>query len=103
MYTSACRANAQYNTPVCAALAVAAPQLTNNWDALRFVGSIRPGSTAWKDANYFGLQEVLVEEYALEDRFENLDRKVGYINETIKYAVRFFFRVTTSLTAWVVV
>lgn len=49
--------------------------------------TVRPGATAWKDERYTALQELLWEEFDLEERYEELQRKLTYVNDSIKYAL----------------
>lgn len=48
---------------------------------------IRPGSTAWKEERFSQLQEVLWDELDLQERYDELQRKLGYVNETIRYSL----------------
>jgi uncharacterized Rmd1/YagE family protein len=48
---------------------------------------VRPGSTAWKEERFSQLQEVLWEELDLQERYEELQRKLTYVNETIRYSL----------------
>lgn len=49
--------------------------------------SVRPGSTAWKGERYSDLQELLWDELDLEERYDELQRKLGFVNETIRYSL----------------
>jgi uncharacterized Rmd1/YagE family protein len=49
--------------------------------------TVRPGSTAWKEERYAQLQEALVEELDLGERYTELQRKLQYVTEAIKYAL----------------
>lgn len=48
---------------------------------------MRPGSTAWKGERYSELQELLWEELDLDDRYDELQRKLDFVNETIQYSL----------------
>ena len=49
--------------------------------------TVRPGSTAWKEERYAQLQEALVDELDLQERYTELQRKLEYVTEAIKYAL----------------
>ena len=49
--------------------------------------TVRPGNTAWKDERYALLQEALWEDFELEDRYDELARKLAYITDSIRYAL----------------
>lgn len=42
---------------------------------------------AWQDDKYYTLQSELREEFDLEDRYDELMRKLTYINDVIKYSL----------------
>ncbi len=48
---------------------------------------MRPGSTAWKESRYATMHEVLWREFDLEDRYDELERRLTWISDTIKYAL----------------
>lgn len=49
--------------------------------------TVRPGNTAWKEERYSLLQEQLWEEFDLAERYDDLERKLTYVNDSIKYAL----------------
>jgi len=49
--------------------------------------TVRPGSTAWKDERYSALQEILWEDQDLEERYDELQRRLTYVTENVKYAL----------------
>lgn len=48
---------------------------------------MRPGSTAWKDERYSTLQELLWEDQDLEERYDELERRLGHVTESAKYEI----------------
>lgn len=47
----------------------------------------RPGSTAWKQERYAELQERLWDEYDLDERYDEIIRKLTYVNDVIRYSL----------------
>jgi hypothetical protein len=47
----------------------------------------RPGSVAWNDPLMHAVHEALCAEFDLEARYEELERKLEFISETIQYAL----------------
>lgn len=49
--------------------------------------SVRPGSSAWNEERYARMHEALWQEFELEERYEELQKKLAYITDSIKYAL----------------
>jgi hypothetical protein len=47
----------------------------------------RPGTTAWSDPRLAALAEVLAEEFELEDRTEELLRRLAYTTDALRWAI----------------
>jgi hypothetical protein len=48
---------------------------------------VRPGSTAWNEERFAQMHDALWSAFELEERYEELERRLGYITDTIKYAL----------------
>jgi Uncharacterised ACR, YagE family COG1723 len=49
--------------------------------------TMRPGMTAWNEDRYTQLHELLWEEFDLDERYEELQEKLEYIDDAIRYSL----------------
>ena len=49
--------------------------------------SSKPGTAAWSESKYEELQLLLEDEFELEERYDEMERKLAFVTQLVKYAV----------------